>query len=159
MLLLPHFSSNKSILYGNFSFNDFSATIFPWKVQIMHWRRMDEWKSYCEEGNHVESDSTICFSDECSASKRLFSVSTLRFDRDNAADQVARGRASWCSVFNTRPCHGIVWLVILTKCPLYWSPPPPAGNRKNFAVVRLRSQGSPAKRGYTESGSEMTLWL
>lgn len=67
--------------------------------------------------------------------------------------------ASWCSVFNTRPCHGIVWLVILTKCPLYWSPPPPAGNRKNFAVVRLRSQGSPAKRGYTESGSEMTLWL
>lgn len=32
--------------------------------------------------------------------------------------------ASWCSVFNTRPCHGIVWLVILTKCPLYWSPPP-----------------------------------
>lgn len=73
----------------------------------MHWRRMDEWKSYCEEGNHVESDSTICFSDECSASKRLFSVSTLRFDRDNAADQVARGR------------RGVVYLILVLVMGLF----------------------------------------
>lgn len=55
----------------------------------------------------MESDSTICFSDECSASKRLFSVSTLRFDRDNAADQVARGR------------RGVVYLILVLVMGLF----------------------------------------
>lgn len=147
---------NKSILWGNFSFNDFCATIFLWKVQIMHWRT-DEWKSYCEEGNHVESDSVICSCIECSASKRLFMVSSIPL---LGSDQVGRGRGRG-RVFNTRPCHWIVWLVIRTKCPSDLSP----GQAIGRGTLQWSYQGSPGvewnagERGYTKSGSEMTLWL